>query len=184
MRIIGCDLHAAQQTIAMLDRDTGEVVERTLPHEGEAVREFYASIPRPAVVGIEATGSMAWFLLSPTTPTPVIPAPAPVATTFALTGSVTESAPSSNVPLAGARVTVMDGKNAGKSATTDGGGNFRLEGLSGGMTLRSSMDGFQDVERTVSMDQNRTLSFPLRPNPTNLTEDYTGNISGGDATTC
>jgi transposase len=62
MRIIGCDLHAAQQTIAMLDGDTGEVVERTLTHEGEAVRAFYASIPRPAVVGIEATGSMGWFL--------------------------------------------------------------------------------------------------------------------------
>ena len=62
MRIIGCDLHAAQQTIAMLDGDTGEVVERTLTHEGETVREFYASIPGPAVVGIEATGSMGWFL--------------------------------------------------------------------------------------------------------------------------
>ena len=44
MRIIGCDLHAAQQTIAMLDRDTGEVVEKTLKHEGEAVREFYAAL--------------------------------------------------------------------------------------------------------------------------------------------
>src|SRR4051794_19205292 len=62
MRIIGCDLHAAQQTIAMVDRDTAEVVERTLKHEGAAVREFYASIPRPALVGIEATGSMGWFL--------------------------------------------------------------------------------------------------------------------------
>jgi transposase len=62
MRIIGCDLHVAQQTIAMLDDDTGEVVERTLTHDGEAVREFYASIPGPAVVGIEATGSMGWFL--------------------------------------------------------------------------------------------------------------------------
>jgi transposase len=62
MRIIGCDLHAAQQTVAMLDRDTGEVVERTLKHESAAVREFYASIPRPALVGIEATGSMGWFL--------------------------------------------------------------------------------------------------------------------------
>ena len=27
MKIIGCDLHAAQQTIAMLDRETGEIVE-------------------------------------------------------------------------------------------------------------------------------------------------------------
>src|SRR5262249_409301 len=62
MRLIGCDLHASQQSIAMLDRDTGAVIEKTLKHEGEAVREFYASIPPPVVVGIEATGSMAWFL--------------------------------------------------------------------------------------------------------------------------
>src|SRR4051812_4152755 len=62
MRIIGCDLHATQQTIAMLDADTGEVVERTLTHDGDTVREFYASIAGPAVVGIEATGSMGWFL--------------------------------------------------------------------------------------------------------------------------
>jgi hypothetical protein len=46
----------------MLDRDSGVVVEKTLKHEGEAVREFYASIPPPVVVGIEATGSMGWFL--------------------------------------------------------------------------------------------------------------------------
>src|SRR5438045_3419873 len=46
----------------MLDRDTGAVIEKTLKHEGEAVREFYASIPPPVVVGIEATGSMGWFL--------------------------------------------------------------------------------------------------------------------------
>jgi len=62
MRLIGCDLHASQQSIAMLDRDTGAVIEKTLKHEGEAVREFYASIPPPVVVGIEATGSMGWFL--------------------------------------------------------------------------------------------------------------------------
>src|SRR3989442_7889058 len=46
----------------MLDRDTGVIVERTLKHEGEAVRTFYGSIPAPVVVGIEATGSMGWFL--------------------------------------------------------------------------------------------------------------------------
>src|SRR6266576_5653373 len=62
MRLIGCDLHASQQSIAMLDRDTGAVIEKTLKHDGEAVREFYASIPPPVVVGIEATGSMGWFL--------------------------------------------------------------------------------------------------------------------------
>ena len=62
MKIIGCDLHAAQQTIAMLDRETGEVVEKTLKHEAGTVREFYAALPAPVMVGLEATGSMGWFL--------------------------------------------------------------------------------------------------------------------------
>ena len=61
MRIIGCDLHARQQTLAMLDTETGEVVNRTLTHEGDSVREFYSTLPGPVRVGIEATGSMKWF---------------------------------------------------------------------------------------------------------------------------
>lgn len=36
MQIIGCDLHARQQTGAMLDTTTGEVVKRTLMHEGNS----------------------------------------------------------------------------------------------------------------------------------------------------
>jgi hypothetical protein len=62
MRILGCDLHARQQTLAMVDTTTGEVVEMTLTHEGNNVREFYSHLPRPVRVGIEATGSMQWFL--------------------------------------------------------------------------------------------------------------------------
>src|SRR5262245_10892156 len=62
MRIIGCDLHAAQQTIAMLDRETWEIIERTLKHDGTTVRDYYAGLPPPVVVGIEANGSMRWFL--------------------------------------------------------------------------------------------------------------------------
>jgi transposase len=46
----------------MLDTTTGEVVTMTLKHEGNNVREFYSSLPRPARVGIEATGSMQWFV--------------------------------------------------------------------------------------------------------------------------
>jgi len=37
----------------MLDRDAGAVIEKTFKHEGEAVREFYASIPPPVLVGTE-----------------------------------------------------------------------------------------------------------------------------------
>ncbi len=52
MKIIGCDLHARQQTIAMLDSDTGELEEKTLEHQGETVREFYSALSGPILVGI------------------------------------------------------------------------------------------------------------------------------------
>jgi hypothetical protein len=62
MKILGCDLHAKQQTIAMVDTETGEFTEKTLSHEGNEVREFYAALEGRVVVGIEATGAMQWFL--------------------------------------------------------------------------------------------------------------------------
>jgi len=62
MQIIGVDLHTRQQTVAMLNVETGEIVEKTLPHEGDSVREFYSTLAGPTRVGIEATGSMQWFL--------------------------------------------------------------------------------------------------------------------------
>jgi hypothetical protein len=50
------------QTVAMLDTTTREVVNNTLMHEGSNVREFYSTLPLPVRVGIEATGSMQWFV--------------------------------------------------------------------------------------------------------------------------
>jgi hypothetical protein len=46
MQIIGVDLHTRQQTVAMLNVETGEIVEKTLRHEGDSVREFYSTLPR------------------------------------------------------------------------------------------------------------------------------------------
>src|SRR5438876_11895863 len=62
MRIIGVDLHTRQQTVAMLDTETGEVLEKTLKHDGDEVRKFYSALPGQVLAGIEATGSMHWFL--------------------------------------------------------------------------------------------------------------------------
>ena len=61
MFIIGCDLHTRYQQIAMLDTVTGEVVTRRLEHENGEARAFYASLAKPAWVGIEATGCTQWF---------------------------------------------------------------------------------------------------------------------------
>jgi hypothetical protein len=49
MRIIGCDLHARQQTLAMLETVSGEVVNRTLLHSvrsvpGETAIQFAAGV--------------------------------------------------------------------------------------------------------------------------------------------
>jgi hypothetical protein len=62
MQVIGCDLHASQQSVAVLEQETGETFETTLKHAGDTVRDFYAALPRPAIVGIDATWSMGWFL--------------------------------------------------------------------------------------------------------------------------
>jgi hypothetical protein len=43
MKIVGCDLHAQQQSIAMVDTETGVLTEKLLQHEGNAVRESYAA---------------------------------------------------------------------------------------------------------------------------------------------
>lgn len=61
MTLVGCDLHSRKQQVAVLDTDTGEVLEQELLHEGDAVERFYRALPRPVTVGIEATGYTLWF---------------------------------------------------------------------------------------------------------------------------
>ena len=61
MMIIGCDFHPRYQQIAMMDTETGDLVERRLEHENGEAREFYARLPKTVRVGMEATGYAQWF---------------------------------------------------------------------------------------------------------------------------
>jgi transposase len=61
MLIIGCDFHTRYQQIAMMDTETGELVERRLEHANGEARAFYASLAKPVLVGMEATGYAQWF---------------------------------------------------------------------------------------------------------------------------
>jgi transposase len=61
MKIIGCDLHTRYQQIAMLEEETGELVERRLEHESGEARAFYGALTGRVRVGIEATGHTRWF---------------------------------------------------------------------------------------------------------------------------
>src|SRR2546427_13044323 len=61
MSIIGCDLHSRYQVIALVETDTGEMVTRRLEHENGEARAFYATLPKPSLIGIEATGYTQWL---------------------------------------------------------------------------------------------------------------------------
>ena len=61
MTLVGCDLHSRNQQVAVLDTDTGEVQERRLAHDDQAVEQYYGSLPRPVTVGVESTGYAQWF---------------------------------------------------------------------------------------------------------------------------
>jgi len=61
MIIIVCDFHTRTQVIAMLDTETGVVVEKRLEHAGGEAKAFYEGLKEPALVGIETTGYTRWF---------------------------------------------------------------------------------------------------------------------------
>jgi hypothetical protein len=58
MLIIGCDFHSRFQQIAMLDTETGELIERRLEHGNGEAKKFYAQLEKPVRV---ATGYAHWF---------------------------------------------------------------------------------------------------------------------------
>jgi transposase len=62
MMIIGCDYHPSWQQIAWLDKETGETGEQKLVHADGQAKLFYQQLPRPALIGMEATGNSQWFM--------------------------------------------------------------------------------------------------------------------------
>jgi hypothetical protein len=87
-------------------------------------------------------------------------ATSPSQTAFSLSGQVTSALTSS--PVAGATVTIVDGPNAGKTATTDGSGNYGFSGLErAGFTVSVSADGFAPQSQGISLTSNQTASFRL-----------------------
>jgi transposase len=61
MKYIVCDFHPSFQQVAMVDTETGELVERRLAHGTAEARVFYESLSKPVVVGVEASGNTYWF---------------------------------------------------------------------------------------------------------------------------
>jgi Carboxypeptidase regulatory-like domain len=93
------------------------------------------------------------------------PTPTTTATTFSLSGTVTDSTAASGI--AGATVRIADGPNVGKSAATDGSGNYSLTGLQpSGFTVSVSATNYVSQATGVTLTSNQALSFRLSPPPT------------------
>ncbi len=60
MTLVGCDLHTRKQHVAVLEQHGRSAGSGACPL-GDAVEQFYATLPPPVTVGIEATGYALWF---------------------------------------------------------------------------------------------------------------------------
>lgn len=84
----------------------------------------------------------------------------PTATTFQLTGRVVEAA--AGTSLTGATLTVVDGPNAGKQATTGGDGRYTLPNLiASAFTLRVQHVGYLDYAQDVTITSDATIDVRL-----------------------
>ena len=64
--------------------------------------------------------------------------------------------------LAGAEVSVVQSGRAGvRSTVTDGDGRFEIAGLSGGVTIDVSMDGYEGQALTVNVSSDMVVDFDL-----------------------
>jgi hypothetical protein len=92
--------------------------------------------------------------------------------TFVLQGSILEAG---NLPLAGARVEILDGPQAGRTVQMPLNRNtYEVYGLSGDVRVRASKEGYFAETKTAAMTANRRLDFELRPTspPTSLAGNY------------
>lgn len=120
--------------------------------------------------------------VAPTTPTEPgpPPPPPPPAPTWSVSGVVSSEEPSA--PLAGARIEVTEGADAGKNVQTGEDGRYELTGLrEGELALRVSAEGFEDQAKRLALTENQTANFSLRrppapPPPPPPTRTLTGTL--------
>lgn len=87
-----------------------------------------------------------------------------LAVAFTLSGQVTESAPTISTVLAGAVITIIDGANQGKTATSGSDGRYQIAGVvNGGFTITATLAGYNSAVLPVGIDGNTTFDIRLNP---------------------
>jgi hypothetical protein len=104
------------------------------------------------------------------------PSPTPTSTTFALNGRVTDA--DTNLPIVGATVTILDGKNANTTTATDAAGTFRLTGLTmGGFTVRVRANGYDSALQGVTLVTDTSIAISMKAANKTLSGTWTGVVS-------
>lgn len=140
---------------------SGTFANGTIPANGsQAVTVTFAPVTAQTYTGnITVTGNQASG-----TNTIAVSGTGTALPTFTLSGVVTETAPTTSTLLAGVRVTVVDGANQGKSATTGADGRYQITGVvNGGFSVSAALAGYTTVTQPVGINGNTTLDFRLAP---------------------
>ncbi|MGH9410956.1 MAG: carboxypeptidase regulatory-like domain-containing protein [Vicinamibacterales bacterium] len=91
---------------------------------------------------------------------PTAPSPIQATTAFNLTGQVTDSI--TGTTISGATVSIADGPNAGRLATTDALGNYSLTSLQqSSFTVSASASNYTSQSKGVTLTSNEMLTFQL-----------------------
>jgi hypothetical protein len=111
------------------------------------------------------------------TPAPT-PAPAPAPALFTITGSVTESEPTTSQRLGGATVSI-----GAQSVLTDGSGNFTITDVPAGtLTLTASKGGYVTTTQVVTLPAETpgALRIGLDPEYESITREMSNTVSADD----
>lgn len=113
------------------------------------------------------------FHTTPSLTKPSKTAPSP--STFSLRGQVIDN--TSFAAILDATVLIVDGPNAGKSATTDAAGSYSFTGLQqSGFTATASASNYTSQSKSVTLTSDQTLLFQLTRStpPPNFQGQYSG----------
>jgi hypothetical protein len=87
-----------------------------------------------------------------------------VAATFTLSGVVNDGTTRQSGRIPNALVEVLNGSNTGKSAISDGEGNYEIAGLTAGtLILSASRSSFLSATKTLNLSADTTVDFSLTP---------------------
>lgn len=119
---------------------------------------------------------------SPGSPTPTptaTPTPTPQPQTFSFSGTVSETAPTTSTRIAGARVRIIDGPNAGQTAMTDANGAFQLALQPGAFWIDTGAAGYVELSQFITLNGDHKVAIGLDPVFQMVTTTRNETLSGG-----